>query len=163
MASPSQWTWVCVNSGSWWWTGKPAMLQSTVLQRVRRHSATELNWTESLWIFFFKSLSSFQWILSWVEDQEALSHRSSWSLPLQMSLPVQKGFFSPVLWVENCYDVITNSSLLDGLWYQLWVLQSLLFFFHIFISWRLITLQYCSGFCHTQSLLLIWKGKVLEF
>ena len=28
MASPTQWTWVWVNSGSWWWTGKPGMLQS---------------------------------------------------------------------------------------------------------------------------------------
>ena len=27
MASPTQWTWVWVNSGSWWWTGKPGMLQ----------------------------------------------------------------------------------------------------------------------------------------
>ena len=26
MASPTQWTWVWVNSGSWWWTGKPGML-----------------------------------------------------------------------------------------------------------------------------------------
>ena len=28
MASPTQWTWVWVNSRSWWWTGKPGMLQS---------------------------------------------------------------------------------------------------------------------------------------
>ena len=96
MTSPTQWTWVWVNSECWWWTGKPGMLQSMVLQRVRHNSVTELNWTESLWIFFFKSSSAFQWILIWVEDQEALSHMSSWSLPLQMSLPVQKGFFAPV-------------------------------------------------------------------
>ena len=29
------------------------------------------------------------------------------------------------------------------------VLHSFFFFSFIFISWRLITLQYCSGFCHT--------------
>ena len=29
VASLTQWTWVCVNSGSWWWTGRPGMLQST--------------------------------------------------------------------------------------------------------------------------------------
>ena len=35
MASPTQWTWVWVNSGSWWWTGSPAgMLQSMGSQRV---------------------------------------------------------------------------------------------------------------------------------
>ena len=28
MASPTQWTWVWVNSGSWWWTGRPGVLQS---------------------------------------------------------------------------------------------------------------------------------------
>ena len=28
MASPTRWTWVWVNSGSWWWTGRPGVLQS---------------------------------------------------------------------------------------------------------------------------------------
>ena len=44
MASPTQWTWVWVNSGSWWWTGRPGVLQSIGLQRVRHNWATELNW-----------------------------------------------------------------------------------------------------------------------
>ena len=44
MASLTQWTWVWVNSGSWWWTGRPGMLQSMWLQRVRHDWATELNW-----------------------------------------------------------------------------------------------------------------------
>ena len=47
MASPTQWTWVWVNSGSWWWTGRPGLLQSMGLQRVRHDWATELNWTEN--------------------------------------------------------------------------------------------------------------------
>ena len=34
-----------VNSGSWWWTGQPGMLQSLVLQRVGYDWVTELNWT----------------------------------------------------------------------------------------------------------------------
>ena len=34
MASPTQWTWVWVNSRSQWWTGKPVMLQSMWLQRL---------------------------------------------------------------------------------------------------------------------------------
>ena len=41
MASPTQWTWVWVNSGSWWWTGKPDVLQSTGLQSWTRLS----DWT----------------------------------------------------------------------------------------------------------------------
>ena len=44
MASPTQWTWVWVNSGSWWWTGKPGVLQSLGSQRVRHDWVTELNW-----------------------------------------------------------------------------------------------------------------------
>ena len=34
MASPTQWTWVWASSGSWWWTGKPDVLQYMGLQRV---------------------------------------------------------------------------------------------------------------------------------
>ena len=34
MALPTQWTWVWARSGSWWWTGKPGVLQSLGLQRV---------------------------------------------------------------------------------------------------------------------------------
>ena len=44
MASPTQWTWVWARSGSWWWTGKPDMLQSMGSQRVRHNWVTELNW-----------------------------------------------------------------------------------------------------------------------
>ena len=40
MASPTQWAWVC--SGSWWWTGRPGMLQSMGLQSLTRLS----DWTE---------------------------------------------------------------------------------------------------------------------
>ena len=43
MASPTQWTWVWVDSGSWWWTGRPGVLQSTGSQRVRHTWATELS------------------------------------------------------------------------------------------------------------------------
>ena len=44
MASLTQWTWVWVNSGSWWWTGRPGVLWFMGLQRVRHDWATELNW-----------------------------------------------------------------------------------------------------------------------
>ena len=47
MASLTQWTWVWVSSGSWWWTGRPGVLQSMGSQKVRHDWATELNWTES--------------------------------------------------------------------------------------------------------------------
>ena len=44
MASSTQWTWVWVNAGRWWWTGRPGMLQSMESQRVGHDWATALNW-----------------------------------------------------------------------------------------------------------------------
>ena len=48
MASSTQWTWVWVDSGSWWWTERLGVLQFMVSQRVGHDWATELNWTEKL-------------------------------------------------------------------------------------------------------------------
>ena len=44
MASLPRWTWVWVNSGSWWWTGRTGVLQFMGSQRVQHDWATELNW-----------------------------------------------------------------------------------------------------------------------
>ena len=43
MASLTQWTWVWVNSRSWWWTGRPGMLWFMGLQRIGHNWVTELN------------------------------------------------------------------------------------------------------------------------
>ena len=48
MASPPQWTWVWVNSGSWWWTRRLGMLQSMGSQRVGLSDWTELMWPDEL-------------------------------------------------------------------------------------------------------------------
>ena len=42
----TQWTWVWVDSRSWWWTGRSGVLQFMGLQWIRHDWATELNWTE---------------------------------------------------------------------------------------------------------------------
>ena len=44
MASLTRWTWVWVNSGSWWWTGRPGVRQFMGSQRVGHNCVTELNW-----------------------------------------------------------------------------------------------------------------------
>ena len=65
MASPTWWTWVWVNSRSWWWTGKPDVLQSMGLQRVGHDWVIEQNsefcsWFQSvfqslgIWWFIFR-------------------------------------------------------------------------------------------------------------
>ena len=43
MASPTRWTWVWVNSGSWWWTGRPGVL---LFMESQRDTTEWLNWTE---------------------------------------------------------------------------------------------------------------------
>ena len=52
IASLTRWTWVWASSGSWWWTGKPGVLQSMRSQRVGHNWVTELNWTDS-WLTMF--------------------------------------------------------------------------------------------------------------
>ena len=59
MASLTRWTWVWVNAGSWWWTGRPGILQFMGSQRVKHDSAPELNWTE------WTDLTMFQILKSW--------------------------------------------------------------------------------------------------
>ena len=56
MASLTQWTWVWVNSVSWWGTGRPGMLQSMGSQRVRHDWATELNWWHDFQGWIMKAL-----------------------------------------------------------------------------------------------------------
>ena len=47
IASLTQWTLGWASSRSWWWTGKPGVLQSMGSQRVGHHGVTELNWIPS--------------------------------------------------------------------------------------------------------------------
>ena len=56
MASLTQWRWVWVNYGSWWWIGRPGVLQSMRLE-VGHNWVTELNWTDS------KSWNFIMWII----------------------------------------------------------------------------------------------------
>ena len=73
MASLTQWTWVWVNSGSWWWTGRPGVLQS---MGHKESDATEwLNWTAIYYnrkILFFGILTFRQFIKPPETDARAL-------------------------------------------------------------------------------------------
>ena len=69
MASLTRWTRVCVNSGSWWWTGRPGVLWFMGSQRVGHDWATELtDWTDVILLFIasdFTSITSHihNWVL----------------------------------------------------------------------------------------------------
>ena len=47
MASLTRWTGVWVNSGSWWWTGRPGVLRFMGSRRVGHDWVPELNWTDA--------------------------------------------------------------------------------------------------------------------
>ena len=81
MESLTQWTWVWVNSGSWWWTGRPGVLWFMGSQRVGHDWVTELNWTELIVITSFVDYAF-----------DILSKKSS---------PFSKSFRSSVLSFQN--------------------------------------------------------------
>ena len=56
MASLTQWAWVWVNPGSWWWTGKLGMLQFMGSPTVGHNWATELNY----WMYPWHSIDTQQ-------------------------------------------------------------------------------------------------------
>ena len=70
MASRTRWTWVWANSGSWWWTGRPGVLQFMGSQRVEHNWVTELNWTELVehWHQFSPSLMIGLLSFCWAHD-----------------------------------------------------------------------------------------------
>ena len=79
ITSPTQWTWVWVNSRSWWWTGRLWFLGS---QRVRHDLTTELNWTESnkyFWDVIWASNVVIKWLI-------IITAETSWMLPLCLAL-----------------------------------------------------------------------------
>ena len=73
MVSPTQWAWVWVNSGSWWWTGRPGVLRFMGSQRVGHDWVTKLNWIACLCFpggSVVKNLSAMQETQVWSLCQE---------------------------------------------------------------------------------------------
>ena len=67
----TQWTWVWVNSRSWWWTGKPDVLQFMESQRVGHDWVTKLNWTlihENIVIKIYRILNKEFWICDFISS-----------------------------------------------------------------------------------------------
>ena len=74
MASLFQWTWVWINCGSWWWTGRPGVLQFMGSQRVRHDWATELNWTKIK--YNWQRMIKTKYFQHW--SKETLFERKKW-------------------------------------------------------------------------------------
>ena len=73
VASPTQWTLVWVNSGGWWWTGRPGVLQIMGSQRVGHNWVTEVNWTDGEWIKQVWYTQKGIIIQSWIEMKPSLT------------------------------------------------------------------------------------------
>ena len=128
MASPTQWTWVWVNSGSWWWTGRPGVLRFVGSQRVGHDWVIELNWTLKAIDFKKSRLPCIMWV-GLIQSVEGLKRKRLRSLRKRefclqnaFRLEQQHQFFpgSPACWStlrfwtcqpHNCVDLSVSLSL----------------------------------------------------
>ena len=108
MASPTQWTWVWVISGSWWWTWRPAMLQSMGLQRVGYDWVTELNWiVNGCWILSKAFSASIEIIIRFLSSFVNMMYHMDQFAYIEESLyPWNK---CNLLMVYEFLDVLLNS------------------------------------------------------
>ena len=83
MTSPTQWTWVWVNSGSWWWTGRADVLRFMGSQRVGHNWATELtDWTEAHVSLFSSTVTNSSFRRQWISLGVSLRNENSTFSPL---------------------------------------------------------------------------------
>ena len=118
MASPTQWTWVWVNSRSWLWTGRPGILQSMGSQRVRHYWATELNWSR-VRLFVTPWTAAYQASLSFTISQSLLQLMSIELVMLSNHLIL----CCPLLLLPSIFPTIrvfANESALQIRWPKFW-------------------------------------------
>ena len=117
MASPTQWTWPWANTRRWWRTGKPSVLQSMGLQRVRHNWATEQQQLLCLWLpWWLSGKEPACWCRRWGFDPGLGRSRGEGNgNPLQYSClgnPINKGAWQAivhgVLCPQNCKIVEHN-------------------------------------------------------
>ena len=92
MASLTRWMWVWMNSGSWWWTGRPGVLRFMGLQRVRHDWATELNWI-MIFLQNWKILRNF-WELEIPRNSELFHPRRKFKIANELRVRDKKYFGS---------------------------------------------------------------------
>ena len=125
MASLTQWTWVWMDSGSWWWTGTPGVLQFMGSQRVEHDWMTELNWKKQ----------NKQTNKKWNNDNQDIGHQErtvvpkrqgkiNWTLfwlNLQSIVHFQKKLrLGNICWA-SCFPVLRRWNLISGPPKEAWV------------------------------------------
>ena len=93
-------TWVWVNFGSWWWTGRPGVLQQMGSQRLRHDWATDLNWTQSdsCFVFFFPNWKMWHYSTSsfLLSFQTLVNTLSGW--------PYHRNFLTSCFKLSSCFS-----------------------------------------------------------
>ena len=89
MASPTQWTWVWVNSESWWWTGRPGVLRFMGSQRVGHDWAPDLIWSDLNYYLTYMQSTTWE-TLGWVKHklESRLLGEISITTDIQMTPPL---------------------------------------------------------------------------
>ena len=125
MASPTQWSWVWVSSGSWWWTGKPGVLHSMGSQRVGHDWVAEL--TDNIYTFHLQNV-----VFLLLYTRQHFHHQKCVSLTTMLLIP----FSHSCLPTASSSPVITPTlfSVSMRLFYLVW-------FAHLF-CWLFVFL-YC--------------------
>ena len=120
MASPTRWTWVWVNSGSWWWIGRPGVLQFMGSQRFRHNWATELNWTDlNYWCNLLINICSFYNLFSF------FLRSLSQSLVLWLNIFNGLNYFLKYIHISTFTNkILFDSALLFIFNFSLWPLES---------------------------------------
>ena len=105
MASLTRWTSVWMNSGSWWWTGRPGVLWFMGSQRVGHDWATDLIWSDLIWRYAY--LQTYQIMPNCSSRYTKLYYYQQYiSTPLLSNLTntwyYKKNFlFEPIRWISN--------------------------------------------------------------
>ena len=89
MALLTRWRWVWASSGSWWWSGKPGVMQSIGSQRVGHDRATELNWIEAVSRFCAE-----KWLIWQVSKNDSAYCVKSrlWRATVEVKIPNYEAF-----------------------------------------------------------------------
>ena len=95
MASPMQWTWDWVGSGSWWWTGELVVLQSMGSQRVRHDWETEVNWV----MYLMQYILHTKWCHIVKEVSSMVCNQEIWVL-VQSVIPTSCGILEKNAWAS---------------------------------------------------------------
>ena len=150
MASPTRWTWVWVNSGSWWWTGRPGVLRFMGLQRVGHDWATELNWMTNDIEYLFMCRGDnyiYTHIYRWVEKCVFKSLKVHFKIGFFLLLCLRrflKDIFWMYVWFADMWFANISSCKLSFHTFDSFLKSCNVFFL---FWWRLMYLFLLSGFC----------------